>query len=50
MTADPHNCIGEVFVPHYNNTNTERQQGQNRTLLITSWTVLYDTVHEHYKH
>lgn len=46
MTADPHNCTGEVFVSHYNNTNTERQQGQNRILLITSWTVLYDTVYE----
>jgi len=49
MTADPHNCTEEVCVTHYNHTNTERQQEQNRTSLITSWTVLYDTVYEHYK-
>ena len=50
MAADPHNCTGEVCVAHYNNKNRAWQQGQNGTLLIASWRVLYDTVYEHYKH
>jgi len=29
MTADPHNCTGEVFVSHYNNTNNSRDKTEH---------------------